>query len=344
MDDTRDLSALEERLGYRFREPAILDRALTHRSRANEDATGQHDRQRVARVPRRRGARLRDGRPAVPRLPAVRRGAEVEDQGGAGVDGDARPPGAAARARRVPGARARRGEDGRPGEAGAARRRLRGGHRRHLPRRRDRARPAASCRASSREDLEDVRSPEFWGRDYKSALQELVQSRELPLPEYAVAAESGPDHRKIFHVEVRVRGRGVRERRAGPARRRPSRKPRGRRSRSCDVASSGDRRALGDRPPAPIALERSASRGPARTLHLAPISSAVGGAELAVQPDPQPQQRIAEAVALPVDRHQVHVLQPRQVVLRRARRAARGAARSRSASAAPPPRGSRGSP
>jgi len=56
------------------------------------------------------------------------------------------------------------------------------------------------------EDLEDVRSPEFWGRDYKSALQELVQARELPLPDYSVASESGPDHRKIFHVEVRIRG------------------------------------------------------------------------------------------------------------------------------------------
>ena len=65
------------------------------------------------------------------------------------------------------------------------------------------------------EDLEDVRSPEFWGRDYKSALQELVQARDLPLPEYAVAAESGPDHRKVFHVEVRVRGRGVSGRRDG---------------------------------------------------------------------------------------------------------------------------------
>jgi ribonuclease III len=56
------------------------------------------------------------------------------------------------------------------------------------------------------EDLEDVRSPEFWGRDFKSALQELVQSRDLQLPDYSVASESGPDHRKIFHVEVRVRG------------------------------------------------------------------------------------------------------------------------------------------
>ena len=54
--------------------------------------------------------------------------------------------------------------------------------------------------------IDDVRSPEFWGRDYKSALQELVQARDLPLPEYRVAAESGPDHRKLFQVEVRVRG------------------------------------------------------------------------------------------------------------------------------------------
>ncbi len=56
------------------------------------------------------------------------------------------------------------------------------------------------------ERLEDVRSPEFWGRDYKSGLQEVVQARELPLPEYVVASESGPDHRKVFHVEVRVAG------------------------------------------------------------------------------------------------------------------------------------------
>ena len=59
------------------------------------------------------------------------------------------------------------------------------------------------------ERLEDVRSPEFWGRDYKSVLQEVVQARDLPLPEYVVAAESGPDHRKVFHVEVRVAGEAM---------------------------------------------------------------------------------------------------------------------------------------
>ncbi len=36
----RDLSALEERIGHRFADPQLLERALTHRSRANEDASG----------------------------------------------------------------------------------------------------------------------------------------------------------------------------------------------------------------------------------------------------------------------------------------------------------------
>ena len=44
------------------------------------------------------------------------------------------------------------------------------------------------------------------GQDYKSALQERVQALGHSLPEYRVAAESGPDHRKVFTVEVVVVG------------------------------------------------------------------------------------------------------------------------------------------
>lgn len=43
-------------------------------------------------------------------------------------------------------------------------------------------------------------------RDYKSALQERLQALGLGLPEYRVAGETGPDHRKQFAVEVVVRG------------------------------------------------------------------------------------------------------------------------------------------
>ncbi len=43
--------------------------------------------------------------------------------------------------------------------------------------------------------------------DHKSRLQEMIQARGWSSPEYRVIAESGPDHRKVFEVEVRVAGR-----------------------------------------------------------------------------------------------------------------------------------------
>ena len=46
-------------------------------------------------------------------------------------------------------------------------------------------------------------------RDYKSALQELVQSREMPLPEYRLTGSVGPDHRKLFQVAVIVGGEHI---------------------------------------------------------------------------------------------------------------------------------------
>jgi ribonuclease-3 len=40
--------------------------------------------------------------------------------------------------------------------------------------------------------------------NFKSALQELAQSRKLPQPRYAIVQERGPEHSKTFTVEVRV--------------------------------------------------------------------------------------------------------------------------------------------
>jgi ribonuclease-3 len=40
--------------------------------------------------------------------------------------------------------------------------------------------------------------------DYKSALQELAQSMKLPQPRYSIVDERGPEHAKTFLVEVRV--------------------------------------------------------------------------------------------------------------------------------------------
>jgi ribonuclease-3 len=40
--------------------------------------------------------------------------------------------------------------------------------------------------------------------NFKSALQELAQSRKLPQPRYVIVKERGPEHSKTFTVEVRV--------------------------------------------------------------------------------------------------------------------------------------------
>jgi ribonuclease-3 len=48
-------------------------------------------------------------------------------------------------------------------------------------------------------------------RDYKSALQEALQGRSEPVPEYAIVEEIGPAHRRRFRVTCRIQGRVVSE-------------------------------------------------------------------------------------------------------------------------------------
>jgi len=62
----------------------------------------------------------------------------------------------------------------------------------------------------------EVRERGVAGRDYKSALQEHLQSRDRALPEYRLAAELGPDHRKVFEVDVVVGGEAI-ARGSGPS-------------------------------------------------------------------------------------------------------------------------------
>jgi ribonuclease-3 len=45
--------------------------------------------------------------------------------------------------------------------------------------------------------------------DYKSALQEWLQSHDRGLPSYRLAAETGPAHRRLFDVEVLVHGEPI---------------------------------------------------------------------------------------------------------------------------------------
>jgi ribonuclease III len=53
-------------------------------------------------------------------------------------------------------------------------------------------------------------------QDYKSGLQELVQARSQPLPEYRLVGTFGPDHEKRFEVEVLVAGEAL-ARASGPS-------------------------------------------------------------------------------------------------------------------------------
>ncbi len=57
------------------------------------------------------------------------------------------------------------------------------------------------------EDLRDLNENDLLFHDYKTALQEVVQSMGLPLPDYSVVDEIGPDHDKRFVVEVNLPNR-----------------------------------------------------------------------------------------------------------------------------------------
>ena len=57
--------------------------------------------------------------------------------------------------------------------------------------------------------LDEVHRHGVSAQDYKSTLQEWLQSRDLPLPEYRLAGSLGPDHRKLFEIDVMVRGERV---------------------------------------------------------------------------------------------------------------------------------------
>jgi ribonuclease III len=57
----------------------------------------------------------------------------------------------------------------------------------------------------------EIESSDESARDHKSALQEWLQGRGEALPDYVVAAEEGPSHRRHFRVQCVVGGRVVSE-------------------------------------------------------------------------------------------------------------------------------------
>jgi ribonuclease III len=60
-------------------------------------------------------------------------------------------------------------------------------------------------------DLDIVASGSLQFKDYKSQLQERLQALRCAPAEYCLVKEAGPDHRKVFSVELKVNGRRMAE-------------------------------------------------------------------------------------------------------------------------------------
>jgi ribonuclease III len=204
-DRGRLLADLQDRLGHRFVDETLLDRALTHASHANEGEQGGDGNNEaleflgdavlgfvVADLLHRRD-------PAGPEgLKSKRRASLVSAES------------LAERSERLllpPLLRLGRGEEKTGGrkkaklwanayEAVIAALYLDGGF-------------EAAARFARSEFAADLDRPELGAHDSKSALQELLQARGQAVPEYVVVAEEGPSHRRLFRVECRIEGAAV---------------------------------------------------------------------------------------------------------------------------------------
>ncbi len=197
----QQLAALEERLGYRFRDRDLLDQALTHASFANEEglAAGRHyDRLEFlgdAVVGLLLAERAFRAAPGAPSGELSRTRAAL-----------ARRPALAAAGERLGLGAAARLSAGERDHGGPSRRRLLadlleavvgavyldGG--------------LEAARAfAGRVLIEEAVRPGPQG-DFKSALQEVVQAAGKPAPLYRVVETGGPPHDPTFLVEVELDG------------------------------------------------------------------------------------------------------------------------------------------
>ena len=200
----RAIADLEQRIGYRFRDLGLLEHALTHKSKAHEDATGGVvDNESleflgdavlgfvVADLLYREFPHFQEGQKSKAKAALVSTAAlaELAQRIGLGAylllgRGEEKTGGRQKQALLADGCEAVIAAVYLDGGVDAARDFILG---------------------ELRDEIEHVRSPDFL-RDFKSALQERLQADGRPLPEYEVTAERGPDHDKRFHVTVRVSG------------------------------------------------------------------------------------------------------------------------------------------
>jgi len=201
-----EFEELEHRVGHRFRDRGLLEQALTHKSRAAEDASGGvADNESLEflgdavlglvvadvlfhRYPDSDEGQKSKIKAAVVSTQALARRAEEMQLGTHLLLG---------RGEEKTGGRFKQALLADAYEALIAAVYLDGG----LPA------AAAFLERELSDAIEEGAGQTVVGLDYKSALQERVQALGRPLPEYRVAAESGPDHRKVFTVEAVVEGK-----------------------------------------------------------------------------------------------------------------------------------------
>ena len=201
-DEFEELSAA---LGHRFRDPGVLEHALTHRSRANEDVTGGVlDNESLEflgdavlglvivamlfeRYPDRDEGQKSKMKAALVSTTMLARLAERLQLGDHLLLG---------KGEEKTGGRRKQALLADTYEAVIAALYLDGG--------------LDAARTFIVREFDDVMRESAvdggMGDDHKSALQERLQSGGDPLPEYVVVAESGPAHRRVFRIELRVRG------------------------------------------------------------------------------------------------------------------------------------------
>ncbi|MGQ0733947.1 MAG: ribonuclease III [Acidobacteriota bacterium] len=203
----QQLTELEQRLGYRFRDRGLLEHALTHRSKAHEDPSGGVlDNESleflgdavlglvVADALCRAYPGSSEGQKSKMKAMLVSTAAlaELADRLALGEHM------ILGRGEEKTGGRRKQALLADTCEALIAAIYLDGGLE---PARRFLQRELADA-------LAQAGDPNYHGRDHKSRLQEAVQALGQPLPQYRVASEVGPEHRKVFQVDVRM-GREV---------------------------------------------------------------------------------------------------------------------------------------
>jgi ribonuclease III len=203
-----ELDRLEERIGYRFRDRGLLEQALTHSSRVHEDATGGVvDNESleflgdsvlgflVADI-------LFHGFPGWDEGQKSKLKASLVSAASLGRLGDTLALGTClilGRGEEKTGGRRKQALIADSLEALIAAIYLDGGL--------DAARGFVERQfADLIAEARRTGAETAFTEDYKSALQEWLQSRERPLPVYRLASEEGPPHRRLFHVEVLVDG------------------------------------------------------------------------------------------------------------------------------------------